>query len=45
MVGFGHLQIGLIIDLLLGDKVAGNIIVIALPRLAFVCAFPPPIMA
>jgi hypothetical protein len=38
--GFGHFQVGVIRDLLLGDKVAGNIIVIALPKLAFVCAFP-----
>lgn len=40
MHGFGHLQIGVIRDLLMGDKVAGNIIVIALPELTLVCAFP-----
>lgn len=38
--GFGHLQVGVIRDLIGGGKAAGNIIMIALPRLAFACAFP-----
>jgi hypothetical protein len=37
---FGHMQHGIIRDLLAGHKIAGNIVVIALPKLAFVCAFP-----
>lgn len=38
----GHMQIGIIRDLLGGGKAAGNIVVIALPRLVFACAFPLP---
>jgi len=38
--GFGHLQVGVIRDLIGGGIAAGNIIMIALPRLVFVCAFP-----
>ncbi len=37
---FGHLQAGIIGDLVGGGTVAGNILVIALTKLAFVCAFP-----
>lgn len=40
MQGFGHMQIGVIRDLIGGGKAAGNIIMIALPQLAFACAFP-----
>lgn len=36
----GHMQNGVIRDLLAGGKAAGNITVIALPRVIFVCAFP-----
>jgi hypothetical protein len=39
-LGFGHLQVGVIRDLIGGGKAAGNIIIIALPKLAFACAFP-----
>ena len=38
--GFGHVQVGVIHDLIGGGKAAGNLITIALPHLAFVCAFP-----
>lgn len=40
MQGFGHMQIGVIRDLIGGGKASGNIIMIALPMLAFACAFP-----
>jgi hypothetical protein len=40
LVGFGHMQVGIIRDLIGGGKAAGNIIMIALPKLAFACAFP-----
>jgi hypothetical protein len=40
MQGFGHMQIGVIRDLIGGAKVSGNIIMIALPKLVFACAFP-----
>lgn len=39
-VGLGHLQVGLIRDLIGGGIAAGNIIMIVLPRLAFACMFP-----
>jgi len=39
-LGFGHVQVGVIRDLLGGAKAAGNVVAIALPRLVFVCAFP-----
>src|ERR1017187_1243976 len=38
--GFGHMQIGVIRDLIGGGKASGNIIMIALPKLVFACAFP-----
>ncbi|HTF64033.1 MAG TPA: hypothetical protein VK638_15220, partial [Edaphobacter sp.] len=38
--GFGHIQVGVIHDLIGGGIAAGNIIMIALPQLVFVCAFP-----
>jgi hypothetical protein len=38
--GIGHLQVGAIKDLIGGGIVAANIIVLTLPSLAFVCAFP-----
>lgn len=38
--GFVHIQVGVIRDLIGGGIAAGNVIMIALPRLAFVCAFP-----
>jgi hypothetical protein len=37
---FAHMQVGVIHDLIGGGKIAGNIIVLAIPNLAFVCAFP-----
>jgi hypothetical protein len=37
---FAHMQVGVIRDLIGGGKTAGNIIVLAIPNLAFVCAFP-----
>jgi hypothetical protein len=40
LLGFGHMQVGIIRDLIGGGKAAGNIIMIALPKLAFACAFP-----
>jgi len=40
LVGFGHMQVGVIRDLIGGGKASGNIIAIALPALVFVCAFP-----
>jgi hypothetical protein len=40
LVGFGHMQVGIIRDLIGGGKAAGNIVMIALPKLAFACAFP-----
>lgn len=40
MRGFGHMQTGVIRDLIGGGKASGNIIMIALPGLAFACAFP-----
>lgn len=40
LLGFGHMQVGIIRDLIGGGKAAGNIILIALPKLAFACAFP-----
>ena len=40
LLGFGHMQVGIIRDLIGGGKAAGNIIMIALPKLAFSCAFP-----
>ncbi len=39
-LGFGHVQVGVIRDLVGGGKAAGNIIAIAVPRLFLVCAFP-----
>jgi hypothetical protein len=39
--GFGHMQIGIIRDLIGGSTAAGNIIMIALPKLTFAGAFPP----
>jgi hypothetical protein len=36
----GHLQSGIIRDLLVNGKAAGNITVIALPRILLACAFP-----
>jgi hypothetical protein len=38
--GFGHMQISVIRELIAGGKAAGNIILIALPKLVFICAFP-----
>lgn len=38
--GIGHFQCGVIRDLLNGEKAAGNITVIAVPKIIFVCAFP-----
>ena len=38
--GFGHMQVGIIRDLFGGGKAAGNVILIGLPKLVFVCAFP-----
>jgi len=38
----GHLHVGIIRDLIGGGSVAGNIIVITLPRLILICAFPLP---
>jgi hypothetical protein len=38
--GIGHFQCGVIRDLLIEGKAAGNITVIAVPRVVFVCAFP-----
>jgi hypothetical protein len=38
--GFGHLQVGIIADLIGGGTAAGNIILIALPKLVFACGFP-----
>jgi hypothetical protein len=38
--GFGHMQIGVIRDLIGGAKVSGSIIMIALPKLVLACAFP-----
>jgi len=40
LFAFGHMQTGLIQDLIGGRKASGNIITIALPKLLFVCAFP-----
>jgi hypothetical protein len=40
MQGFGHVQIGVIQDLIGGAKASGHIIMIALPKLVFACAFP-----
>jgi hypothetical protein len=40
LLGFGHMQVGIIRDLIGGGKAAGNIIMIALPKLAFASAFP-----
>jgi len=37
---FAHLQVGIIRDLIGGGKAAGNIIIIAIPNLAFASAFP-----
>jgi hypothetical protein len=37
---FAHMQVGIIRDLIGGGKAAGNIVVLAIPNLAFVCAFP-----
>jgi hypothetical protein len=37
---FAHMQVGIICDLIGGGKASGNIIVLAIPNLAFVCAFP-----
>ena len=39
-LGFGHMQVGIVMDLLGGGKVAANIVMIALPKLVFACAFP-----
>ena len=36
----GHMQVGCITDLISGGSMAGNIIVLLLPTLALVCAFP-----
>lgn len=36
----GHFQCGIVRDLLVEGKIAGNITVIAIPRVIFVCAFP-----
>jgi hypothetical protein len=38
----GHLQVGVITDLLGGKTIAGNIVVLALPNLVLTCAFPIP---
>lgn len=40
MYAFGHMQVGVIRDLIGGGTASGNIVVVALPNLAFVCAFP-----
>jgi hypothetical protein len=37
---FAHMQVGIIHDLIGGGRAAGNIIIIAIPNLAFACAFP-----
>jgi len=37
---FAHMQVGIIRDLIGGGKASGNIILIAIPTLAFACAFP-----
>jgi hypothetical protein len=39
-LGIGHLQVGVIRDLIGGGIAAGNVIVIVLPRMAFTCMFP-----
>jgi hypothetical protein len=39
-LGIGHLQVGIIRDLIGGGIAAGNVIVIMLPRVAFTCIFP-----
>ena len=39
-LGFGHVQVGVIRDLVGGGKAAGNIVAIAVPRLFLLCAFP-----
>ncbi len=38
----GHLQVGMIHDLIGGGISAGNIVVLALPNIALACAFPVP---
>jgi hypothetical protein len=38
----GHLQIGIIRDLLGGGTIAGNIVAVALPSLVLICGFPLP---
>jgi hypothetical protein len=40
MYGIGHMQTGVIRDLIGGGIAAGNIVMIALPVVAFACAFP-----
>jgi hypothetical protein len=40
LMSFGHMQVGIIRDLIGGGKASGNIIMIALPKLAFAYAFP-----
>jgi hypothetical protein len=37
---FAHVQVGVIRDLIGGGKASGNIILIAIPKVAFACAFP-----
>jgi hypothetical protein len=39
-VGIGHMQVGLITDLLDGKTIAGNIVVLVFPNLILTCGFP-----
>jgi len=40
--GVGHMQVGVIRDLIGGETVAGNIVVLAFPNLILTCGFPIP---
>jgi hypothetical protein len=40
MRGVGHMQVGVIRDLIGGGVAAGNVVMIVLPVVAFACAFP-----
>jgi hypothetical protein len=39
-VAIGHMQIGLISDLLAGESIAANIVILVVPNLVLVCGFP-----
>jgi hypothetical protein len=43
-LGLGHLQIGIFWKAIGGEMVAGNIIIIVLPKVAFACIFPKLLM-